>query len=246
MTTHAPEYNPNDYMSLEKTVDFPMNYVPKSYGYSQPPGTYFDPNAFAAQAMQALIMKNMAQAAKAAQAASNVAGKLGGMSLFGAGASKGSASGGALGMANWVKSGRFDFPYGKDIDFFHNRLCFDRVCRHDSEMTQDLNMEWLRRASPAYDTKSFIKIKPKPVQMLIPKPGLKYSVIPYGDVKNGSSQCSSGVVHLPNGLRLHLSHKSTQDVLGIRPDGTFSTISVSMVPSCVFLMMRQQSIKSFI
>ena len=238
MTTHASDFNDNDYMSLEKNIDFPMNFVPKPYSY-QLPGFYFDPSALAAQAMQAALMKSMAKAAKAADAAGKFAGKMSGTKIPGRGGGSGSKSSGSKGIEEWIKSGRFDFPYGKEIDFFHNRLCFDKVCRHDPEMTQDLNMEWLRRAAPAYDTKSMVKLKVKPVQLLMSKPALKYSIIPYGDVKNGSSQCTSGVIHLPNGLHLKLSDKSTQDVLGI------PKVTVAAVPPYALMMMRQ-SINSFI
>ena len=101
----------------------------------------------------------------------------------GAGGMVGGIVGGKTGQ--WLASARYDNPAGGDIDTFHNRLCFDQVCRHDPEMTQDLSTEWLRRAIPMRDYPHIPS--PKPLHAIVPKPHQLYSLVPYQDAAKGGT-----------------------------------------------------------
>jgi hypothetical protein len=94
-------------------------------------------------------------------------------------------------FGNWVRSGRYDFPVGgSDIDFYHNRLCFDEPCKYDPENSGDYSMEWLRRAVPLRE----YPYPPifHPMQLEISKPDREYSLIPYGEAlqANGGLACT--------------------------------------------------------
>jgi hypothetical protein len=96
-----------------------------------------------------------------------------------------------------MQSARFDDPAGGEIDFFHNRLCFDSVCKHDPEMTNDLYTEWLRRAVPMRDDGSAPNAPEQQfsAQMELNPPLQKFSLIPYQDLKKGASECKT-LVHM--------------------------------------------------
>jgi hypothetical protein len=92
---------------------------------------------------------------------------------------------------NWVRSARYDFPEGGEIDTYNNRLCWGEVCKHDPQTSNDLNMEWLRRAVP-------IREYPAPPEFhmmhgQLSRPDREFSLIPYDDVKNGNQNCFSKV-----------------------------------------------------
>ena len=83
--------------------------------------------------------------------------------------------------AGWLGSARYDNPHGGEIDTFHNRLCFDSVCKHDPEATNDLNTEWLRRSIPA-EPVAVTGIPLKPFQFEVPRPDRLMSLTPYDAV----------------------------------------------------------------
>ena len=75
----------------------------------------------------------------------------------------------------WKNSAKFENPSGGDIDLYHNRLCFDAPCKHDPNSSNDLEMEWLRRAAPM---REYPYVPPRtPIQLLIPKPDREYNLI---------------------------------------------------------------------
>ena len=151
-------------------------------------------------AQQAALNAAMAAQSAAMQAkmAAVQAGTAVGMSAYNAAASKF----GPLGMIGkymfWRNSGKFDNPSGGDIDFYHNRLCFGEPCKFDPNNTNDLNIEWLRRAVPMRD----YPFRPPrtPIQLLIPKPDREFSLIASHD----PGKCP-GQVHMVSGVDVKMS-----------------------------------------
>ena len=112
-----------------------------------------------------------------------------------------SPMGSAVAMASklkrFVDTARFDDPVGgANIDFFHNRICFDTAaCKHDPEMTNDLNTEWLRRAVPMRDAfiptrKSFPQTF---TQLQLGAPHARFQLIPFEDMRKGPNECKTFV-----------------------------------------------------
>ena len=192
----ADDYNMNDYMSFETNVYMPVNYVPYQWGSHYPQYGFMFPQNPLGMAQAAAQVAMLQTTAKAAQAAQALAQKIPPLTLpISGGRSTGMAST-ATGIKEWLESGKYDFPYGEDIDFFHNRICFDKVCKHDPEMTNDLATEWLRRSIPIAPYKP-APPKPQPLLMQVPKPLQRYSLIPYEDVSKGKVVCGSQV-RMPN------------------------------------------------
>jgi len=210
------DYNMNDYMSFESNVDPPANYIPREWNFRFPNFNFqLPPNllgmaqaaaqAAAQQAAQAAMMQGMAKAAEAAQA---LAANIPPISLPGP---LNSAMSTASGIKAWFDSGRFDFPHGGDIDFFHNRICFGKVCKHDPEMTGDVGTEWLRRSVPIAPYKPGPP-KAQPMLLIVPRPLQKYSLVPYENVTKGRITCASRV-KLPNGVGLEISPVAAGEIL---------------------------------
>ena len=108
----------------------------------------------------------------------------------------GSAVATASKLKRFVETARFDDPVGgASIDLFHNRICFDNACKHDSEMTNDLNTEWLRRAIPMGD--AFIPTKksfPQTfTQLQLGAPHARFQLIPLEDMRKGPNECKTFV-----------------------------------------------------
>lgn len=113
----------------------------------------------------------------------------------------GSAAGKTLAMASklkrFVDTARFDDPVGgTNIDLFHNRICFDSaVCKHDPEMTNDLNTEWLRRA--VYMRDAFLPTKKSfpqtSTQLQLATPHARFQLIPFEDAQKRPNECKTFV-----------------------------------------------------
>ena len=167
------------------------------YYYPPPPQYYAQPNTGAmlmATSQQAALMQGQAMAqgaAAAAQLTSNIMSK----AMMGSGTSGSQPLNQAMQIAEWMKSGRYDFPHGGEIDTFHNRLCFDEVCKHDPEMTSSLSMEWLRRAVPVWKSSASKIAKIERMHAMVPKPDLRYNLVSYG-FKSGSVRVPSGGIDL--------------------------------------------------
>jgi hypothetical protein len=211
------DYDPNQFMAMERRVDPPVNFVPPEwpqYHPQQGPG-YMLPNmqGMAQAAAQGAMLQGMAYAsqgiAQTMQGANAALANMQPPQLFAGGGGSHAAS--AKGIVDWLKSGRYDFPHGKDIDFFHNRLCFDKPCKHDPEMTNSISTEWLRRSTPIAQYKP-APPKPQPMLKIVHKPDQRYSLIPYQNVSKGKVVCASRV-RLPNGLPLRFSRVPTEDIL---------------------------------
>ena len=96
----------------------------------------------------------------------------------------------------WVRSARYDEPDGGEFDLFNHRLCWDNVCRHDPESSNDLMMEWLRRAAPMRDYRTPLVFHT--MQGMLNKPDREFSLVPYNDWKRPS--CNSREVHMVSGV----------------------------------------------
>lgn len=187
------------------SVSFEQDWPYASSGHLVAPSTYTDPMLALRQAMwqsqmqaymalqQAQLAAQMAmqEAAMKAQmtAQAAAAAAMAKMSSIGTG---GGSSGMAGGKMGWITSARFEDPVGGDIDFYHNRLCFDGVCKYDPEGTEDINMEWLRRAIPMREYPYREEIQPP--QRLWHRPDQRYSLIPFEDIRRVGWQ----KVYLPN------------------------------------------------
>lgn len=99
---------------------------------------------------------------------------------------------------NWIRSARYDFPEGGDIDMYNNRLCWGSVCKHDPQSSNNLNTEWLRRAVPMRDYPS-----PPAFHSMhgeISPPDRECSLIPYDEIKDATTDkmCFSKVYAATN------------------------------------------------
>ena len=158
-------------MSLESDVPFPWfvgrHYVP-GYGpmfptiYLPPPST-ITPQGVA----QLMAQQKLVQGILAMQSSMNKASAMSGQGTSGE-------------IMGWLKSARYDDPVGGKIDTFHNRLCFDSVCKHDPESSEDLSMEWLRRAIPMRETPHNPDFEN--FETLLPRPDREFALIPFQDI----------------------------------------------------------------
>ena len=228
-------HSEDKHVSLEQTVGLPGNYSMPTYMPMQP--MYYQQYGAPMGMMGPSLMTNAAyasqmaaaRAAFAAQQASQQAfSKMSSLSSSLPGGSTGGLSQGLntiQAIVNWISSGRYDFPHGENVDFFHNRICFDKVCRHDPEMTNDLPTEWLRRASPIanYAQKP---PTPKLVHEMVPKPDQKFSLIPYENLSKSKVSYCDGI-HIPNGIELRVSNIPTENVVKV---SSLFQISILAIP----------------
>jgi hypothetical protein len=178
-----------------------------------------------AASQQATLMQGQAMAQGAAAAAQLMSKATSGL-MMGGSASSSQPLNQAMQMAEWIKSGRYDFPHGGDIDTFQNRLCFDQVCKHDPEMTSSVSMEWLRRAVPVWQSSASKIAKVERVHAMLPKPDMKHTLLPYG-FKAGTVRVPSGGVDLKVGEQI-------------------PTVRFAISPLVELLMVRRNEIKCFI
>ena len=232
----------SDYMSFETNIDAPVNYTPSGWGPYPQPGFMFpqNPLLMAQAAAQAATQAAMLQAAaKAAQAAQILAQNIPPVTLPVLG---GGITSTASGIKEWLESGKYDFPYGGKIDFFHNRICFDKVCKHDPEMTSDLSTEWLRRSIPIAPYKP-APPKPQHILMHVPKPLQRYSLVPYEDVSKGKIVCGSQV-RMPGRSPINPSLSPMNNIGSKSALGLVKISAISLDPASIIT--SPERIKNFI
>jgi hypothetical protein len=173
-------------MSLE--ADFPLPFITGHSTYMhgpmmyQPMGYFPRPYPMSPQAVaQMLAQQKMVQGILAMQNSMNKA-------------SAASGQGTSGDIMSWLKSARYDDPVGGQIDTFSNRLCFDSVCKHDPENSENLSMEWLRRAIPMQDNPRNPDFQQ--AELILPRPDREFSLVPFQDIgREGATK-----VHVPRSV----------------------------------------------
>ncbi len=181
------------------TVSNPYYYYPQGGHLPYDPITAMQ-NYLAYQAKMLSYQASMAAAAVVAQTKAQVANMGNAMLAYQMNQAQSNPASSLPGKyGNWVRSARYDFPAGGDIDTYNYRLCWGNVCKHDPQSSNDLNMEWLRRAVPMRDYPSAPSFETMHKEFT--RPDRECSLIPYDEIKDLKSDrnCFSKV-YTPTGV----------------------------------------------
>lgn len=179
-------------METDNWIPLPTYDGPPDPAFSWP--NFFNPLSLIPNLSGALsAMKTFAQAQAQAAVGAAVNG-IGNAIMANSGASPLAS---AVKLGKYVETLRYDDPVGGEIDTFHNRLCFDSVCKHDPEMTNDLNTEWLRRAVFMRDDGSAPNAPEQQhsTHLLFKRPHQRFFLVPYQDATKRLGECKT-LVHM--------------------------------------------------